>query len=94
MPHMQSETDRPTPTKGTNTMSDKINDGGPAFPSEGEGHNNPKYHSPGMTLRDWFAGQALAGILADPAGKGYFKEIAVDCYRFADALLAAREVKP
>lgn len=34
----------------------KIDNGGPAFPSEGEGHGNPKYHSPGMSLRDWFAG--------------------------------------
>ena len=32
-----------------------INDGGPAFPRHAyDGHD-------GMTLRDWFAGQALAG---------------------------------
>ena len=30
-------------------------DGGPAF---------PLYEEDGMSLRDWFAGQALAGILA------------------------------
>lgn len=38
-------------------------DGGPAFPipSDGmtAGHN-------GMSLRDWFAGQALAGIMGNP----------------------------
>jgi hypothetical protein len=37
-------------------MSDKINDGGPAFPCETyNGHALPGI---GMTLRDWFAGQA------------------------------------
>lgn len=30
----------------------------PAFPRTGEGFGNPKYDEPGMTLRDWFAGQA------------------------------------
>ena len=33
------------------------NDGGPAFPLPGE------YVTTGMSLRDWFAGQALAGIV-------------------------------
>jgi hypothetical protein len=33
-------------------------DGGFAFPT-GDQHNDP-----GMTLRDWFAGMALQGILA------------------------------
>lgn len=43
-------------------------------------------------LRDWFAGKALAGLLAEsmhdcgPAG------IAHDCYRYADAMLAARKI--
>lgn len=32
--------------------------GGPAFPSVGEGFGNVNYSAPGMTLRDWFAGQA------------------------------------
>ena len=33
--------------------------GGPAYPSQ-----NGHYFEPGMTLRDWFAGQALQGLLA------------------------------
>lgn len=42
-------------------MTDKINDGGPAFPREA--YVNPhgveiRIGSDGMTLRDWFAGQA------------------------------------
>lgn len=41
-------------------MSDTINnDGGPAFPV-----NGPNGDFPGMSLRDWFAGQALAGIIS------------------------------
>ena len=71
--------------------------GGPAFPSEGEGHGNPKYHSPGMTLRDWFAGQALAGITANsytpwtPDAADISDEtLAKSAYDLADAMLAAR----
>ena len=64
-----------------------INDGGPAFPRHAyDGHD-------GMSLRDWFAGQALAGLTADPDMPTFHKcaEIAYAC---ADAMLAAREVKP
>lgn len=53
----------------------KTNDGGPAFPSEEWHYNENVKHSdkgshefagmwPGMSLRDWFAGQALNGALA------------------------------
>jgi len=60
----------------------------------------------GMSLRDWFAGQALAGLLADdretpacvsrgPEGieqerKAFACNVAKAAYRFADAMLAAR----
>ena len=71
--------------------TDRINHGGPAFPSEGEGHGNPKYHSPGMTLRDWFAGQALAGLLAESMHDCGPEGIAHDCYLYADAMIAAGE---
>ena len=64
-----------------------INDGGPAFPRHAyDGHD-------GMTLRDWFAGQALAGLLAK-YGTGGAALLAKDCYEHADAMLRAREVKP
>lgn len=36
-------------------MSEPINDGGPAFPSVGEGFGNPSYSAPGLSLRDYFA---------------------------------------
>lgn len=72
----------------------KINDGGAAFPSEGEG----KYHSPGMTLRDWFAGQVINGLMAGRQGASIQKQFAaIECdlaYEYADAMLSAREVKP
>jgi hypothetical protein len=74
-------------------MSAPINDGGPAFPSVGEGFGNPSYSAPGMTLRDWFAGQALAGALADPTCDLSPIELAKKTYEFADAMLAAREGK-
>jgi hypothetical protein len=68
-------------------------DGGPAFPSVGEGFGNPSYSAPGMTLRDWFAGQALQGLLASTKTSDGLA-IAKDAYILADAMLEAREVKP
>jgi hypothetical protein len=73
-----------------------INDGGPAFPRHAleiklpDGSVVPK--DPGMTLRDWFAGQALAGLLIGEwlSDKG----VATLAYEYADAMLRAREVKP
>lgn len=51
-------------------MSAISNNGGPAFPRTGgevPGPNSPEWVPPqeGMSLRDWFAGQALAGISAE-----------------------------
>ncbi len=75
----------------------KINDGGPAF---AYGDNIHGGHS-GMSLRDYFAAQALNGLLAsvDPVtGFDTFEEfsnhLASTSYKYADALLAAREVTP
>jgi hypothetical protein len=70
-------------------MSGTINDGGPAFPRHGYNSND------GMTLRDWFASQALAGLLAHTGESE--RNRAVAAYRYADAMLRARdtrEVKP
>lgn len=56
-----------------------------AFPSEYSASKR------GMTLRDWFAGQALAGYCAAPdIADGSFPAMAEASFRQADAMLAAR----
>lgn len=72
----------------------KIDDGGPAFPAtSGETTDGHRYYgADGMSLRDWFAGQALA-FLAHPARRGVSFEPKGDAefaYAVADAMLAAR----
>ena len=65
--------------------------GGPAFPAYGQGK--------GMSLRDWFAGQALAGRypMDDEfssclrEGASYDKHAARVAYAIADAMIAERE---
>lgn len=72
----------------------KQNDGGPAFPSrehhgiEGARH---VYVEGGMTLRDWFAGQALAGLTSNTDVRVADDVMAAGAYGFADAMLAERE---
>ena len=46
----------------------------------------------GMTLRDWFAGQALANKFTEDETSD--ENVARWAYRVADAMLAAREAKP
>lgn len=55
---------------------------------------------PGMTLRDYFAGQALQGEMAAQSEEygswssmSDFHSLAWHCYRIADAMLAARQGK-
>jgi hypothetical protein len=43
-----------------------------------------------MSLRDWFAGQALAGMLAKPVNRTGMDAVASDAYNYADAMLAER----
>ena len=72
----------------------KEKDGGPAFPQHytdrGNGiHPGCDYGEGGMTLRDWFAGQALKGWFSscvDPTREA----VAQSCYRMADIMLAER----
>ncbi len=58
--------------------------GGPAFPTTG--------YADGMTLRDWFAGQALAWLLdTTPTGAGGFPDSLVRrAYQIADAMIQNR----
>lgn len=46
-----------------------------------------------LALRDWLAGQALAGILANPnhrIGEVTFDRVCTNAYEFADAMLIVR----
>jgi hypothetical protein len=65
----------------------------PAFPVINSDHM-PEYR--GMTLRDWFAGQALAGLCADgnlriPPDKIWPDAVAEYAYGMADAMMEARK---
>jgi hypothetical protein len=62
-------------------MSDE---GGQAFP-----HQFMPLSEPGMTLRDYFAGQAMVGIVISREFQG-FGTIATVAYEIADAMLEAR----
>jgi len=102
-------------TKRTeNNMGEKQNDGGPAYPcsvrkienymDEG-GYGRERTVTVvqgGMSLRDWFAGQALAAWIASADAfndecreRGSSTRIGADdtaktCYQYADAMLKAR----
>lgn len=91
-------------------MSDKIDDGGPAFPQWAPplvmttaanltptkpGEILPlgdagKFEliGTGMSLRDWFAGQALTGMLAGGFANG--SQASAFAYMYADTMLAER----
>jgi hypothetical protein len=54
-------------------MTDKINNGGPAFPVPLNPGQSYQGHAPcdGMTLRDYFAAKAIQGMLAVPDDQRY-----------------------
>ncbi len=62
--------------------------GGPAFPS----HASLGNLSTGMSLRDYFAGQALCGMAEDFSDSSFdFRDRVVrKCYEYADAMLKER----
>lgn len=71
-------------------------DGGSAFPGEyaerNGMHSTRKVSPKGMTLRDYFAGQAM--LMIPHMGNGDElepREVAHDAYRMADAMLAERD---
>lgn len=66
--------------------------GGHAFPAM---HFDLRDDEHGMTLRDWFAGQAASGICSSRDEAGVLLEhgyewIATEAYRVADAMLKER----
>lgn len=68
--------------------------GGPAFPRDTKWNADGttcQDGSRGMSLRDWFAGQALAGSLGNPESAIISERLmAKVCYDYADAMLADR----
>ena len=66
-------------------MSTTPKNGGPAFPLREEFHDHT-----GMTLRDWFAGQALAGLSVDNLWSDEVAKVVALAYQTADAMIAAR----
>ena len=77
-------------------------DGGPAFPVTGlsveSGPDDTEVWGSvdckGMTLRDYFAGQALQGAIADVSQSNLPDDVAAYAYELADAMLKARREKP
>lgn len=70
------------------------NDGGPAFPFVVHGSiSEHQAHDPGMSLRDYFAGQVLAGWHAASQSIPCPETTAREAYRAADAMLRARAEK-
>ena len=69
-----------------------LHDGGPAFPKSGHvDHDGFRVdEQQGMTLRDWFAGQALGGAATRGFGQIGSERAATQAYKLADAMLAAR----
>lgn len=81
----------------------RINDGGPAFPTQLQDDRSQITcdAGPGMSLRDYFAGQALIGSLSKDISlenhtwvynRANRAELARDCYEIADAMLEARSL--
>lgn len=76
---------------------DQVKDGGPAFPCGLQsGHLEPKHG--GMTLRDYFAAKAVAGLMTRVwnqdgklTGEQIIEQWAATAYAVADAMLKARE---
>ena len=64
--------------------------GGPAFPTLAD--NGHAMNQDGMTLRDWFAGKAMQGLIAKDieCGPEQVPIITASAYVMADAMLKER----
>jgi hypothetical protein len=77
-----------------------MKNGGSAFPYRyeidehqlGGLYKRMVYHDEGMTLRDYFAGQTLQGLIANFAAHEMVmpNDVAMIAYRIADAMIAER----
>ena len=72
-------------------MKEQKETGGPAFPEFPQKKSDYQFaYTSGMTLRDYFAGQALAGWVTG-SGNNDEDYVAQVCYEYADAMLKERE---
>jgi hypothetical protein len=80
-------------------MSNEKNNGGPAYPCAAN-ESLGGYPANGMSLRDWFAGQAMAALIdssflsswkAGRNNQSYAQLVSCCAYEQADAMLKARE---
>ncbi len=80
-----------------------MSNGGSAFPRPASGRGGDDYDAgaDGMPLRDYFAAQALVGIVSRMGSETYRRYVSGEAdgremdaaYRFADAMLRARKAK-
>lgn len=73
-------------------MNEEIYDGGSAFPPH---PNMPMGIGQGMSLRDWFAGMALAGFISNNKQYEFLEmdHIGELAFAFADVMLKQRRLK-
>ena len=79
-------------------MTEQPKDGGPAFACMAVDASGDRYGEWGMSLRDWFAGQAIAAMVKaawddDWPVDANAKIAATWAYAVSDAMLAARGAK-
>lgn len=75
-------------------LGQEFNYNGPAFPTSHPDVAYSDYIGGGMTLRDWFAGQALVSLYASnkvQENEWSHEDIADLCYDMADVMLATRK---
>ena len=70
--------------------------GGPAFPHEYKYGDGTAHRHDGMTLRDWFAGQAMKHMSVPTQGfremnKFPYEQMARIAYRWADAMIKIKD---
>jgi hypothetical protein len=73
-------------------------DGGPAFPvnTANDGNGGACFPATGMSLRDYFAGEAMAALISrpdkDPQHRGILAvpKMTQYAYEYADAMIAER----
>ena len=62
-----------------------------AFPRGGSAYDSSVADDKGMDLRDYFAAKAMQGFAADPDWQSGADKAAETAYRWADAMMKARE---